>query len=264
MSMIDNIQTFADQKSLPLSEALQIFLQVVVLKNLSWKSEKMIGGTALVLGHGNPRFSEDIDLTNVQNPMELKPYLEKAAREAGDWLQEMVKLKTPKPKGSTWKLSANLPGTTERVRLHIDSQRYPALSHHSLVIVFPGLKPFLIASVSLEEIMADKLIALALRNYVSGRDLFDLWCHWFKDPFSSEKENEIRIYLQKKLKARTLGTGVLEKITSRLQGAIPSRAEEEWKRYLPPNFQQKTLYREMFLSVHNGIERFLHANDRVD
>ena len=260
MDMLGNIQALAERQNLPLTEALQVFLQVIVLKNLSWKSEKMISGTALVLGHGNPRFSEDIDLTPVPDPMALKPYLEKAGKEAGEWLQGKIKLQPPKPAGRTWKLSLQLPGVAQQVRLHIDSQPYPALSHHPVVVSFFGLSPFLIASISLEEIMADKLIALALRNYVGGRDLFDLWYHWFREPFSSEREDKIRSVLEQKIKTRSLHIHDVEKIPDRLRGNIPSRAEDEWKRYLPPNFQQQALYREIFSSVQNGVERFFHAS----
>lgn len=48
-------------------------MQVAVLKNLNFEEAVLIGGTALVMGNGNPRFSEDVDLAGVERPEVFYP-----------------------------------------------------------------------------------------------------------------------------------------------------------------------------------------------
>lgn len=253
--MIETLRQIQFERGFSLREAIQTFCQIIVLKNFSWKTERFIGGTALVFGFGNPRFSEDIDLTNVPNPLTLKPYLNKASKELGIWLKEELKeaptLLPPKKEKATWKLSAKTLGEG-LIRLHIDSQKYRAHSHHPVVISPKGLSPFIVASISLEEIMADKLVALALRNYVSGRDLFDLWYHWFRNPENKINE-KIFSLLEKKKKDRSITETVLSKIKKRLPSQIPDRVLDEWNRYLPPSLKNRSLYEEIYSSVRSAL-----------
>lgn len=236
-------------------ESIQTFFQIIVLKNLSWKREKFIGGTALVLGHENPRFSEDIDLTDVNDPLSLRPYLEKAAKELDVWLKDQlegsIKLIPPKKDKATWKLSAKLrqEGT---IHLHIDSQKYPSHSHHPIVVSFKGISPFIVASVSLEEIMADKLVALALCNYVGGRDLFDLWYHWLRN-HKQEMDEKIYSFLEKKKKDRSIEENIFSKIENLLSLQIPARVVDEWNRYLPVTLKNRPLYEDIYSSVRSAL-----------
>lgn len=253
--MIELLKDIQSQRRFSPREAIQTFCQIIVLKNLSWKEEQFIGGTALVFGFGNPRFSEDIDLTHVQNPLALEPYLKKALKELSDWLKEELeeapKLLSPKKGKATWKISAKI-RREGIVRLHIDSQKYPTHSHHPIVVSFRGIPPFIVASVSVEELMADKLIAVALRNYVSGRDLFDLWYHWLKN--SKEEMNEkVFSFLEMKKKDRSIEENIFSRIESRLSLKIPARVLDEWNRYLPAPLKNGILYENIYSSVHSAL-----------
>ena len=101
---IEQIKTYAGEKNISEEEATQVFLQVLVLKHLSLPGAHFMGGTALVLGYGNPRFSEDIDLTQVKNPLKLSQGLINAAREASQWLGTRVAVQKPKKGKRTWKM----------------------------------------------------------------------------------------------------------------------------------------------------------------
>ncbi|EKD50135.1 MAG: hypothetical protein ACD_62C00642G0001, partial [uncultured bacterium] len=57
------VRETVNERGLSPHDALQAFLQFLVIKHHSFEPARFIGGTALVLGHGNPRFSEDIDFT---------------------------------------------------------------------------------------------------------------------------------------------------------------------------------------------------------
>ncbi|MBF0103813.1 MAG: nucleotidyl transferase AbiEii/AbiGii toxin family protein [Deltaproteobacteria bacterium] len=251
----ENIALYARLKGISERAALQVFLQILVLKNIRWSKQKMIGGTVLVLGHGNPRFSEDIDLTALNDPMSLETDLQKAGHEVGVWLKAKAKLTAPKPGKSTWKLKVCFDDEPGQISLHIDSQTYPSHSSHSVVVAFQGIPPFIIPSVSLVEIMADKLIALAMRHYVGGRDIFDLWYHWFNTPDSAKSDKPVLDILKKKAKDRKIKEDIITLAGTRLAKTIPSRCVDEWDRYLPQNLRHEGLYQTIYKTVQSKLEK---------
>ena len=252
------VQSYARVRGLSEQDALQTFLQVVVLRNLRHDSARLIGGTALVLGHGNPRFSEDVDLTQISRPAALGPFLAKAAKELEGWLDAKILLTAPKARGATWILTARWNDSElKHLRLHVDSQSYRAHSKAPLVIEFPGLSVFAVESVSVLEIMADKVIAVAFRRYLGGRDLFDLWFHWLrhdKEPFES---GEISTLVSRKLADRGLQKeDWARRFRARLLVKDLDRARQEWRRYLPRSFQGHDVLEDILSKV-RGLERLL-------
>jgi predicted nucleotidyltransferase component of viral defense system len=233
------IQRYSREKNLSLQDAAQTFLQVIVLKHLRTPRARFMGGTALVLGYGNPRFSEDIDLTQVDDPAMLRPNLVSAVAELEGWFASPVTLAAPKKDGRTWRLTVKL-GRADSLRLHIDSQGFPAQSSQPLVIEYPSIPSFVVEALSLDEIMAEKVIAVAYRRYLGGRDLFDLWFHWLR---SSEappaRPTAIFNFIEKKLRDRGLSALNLRRRLAERLGDAPAlaRANAEWKRYLPRDFQ---------------------------
>lgn len=236
------IESYARARGLSPQDASQTFMQVVVLKNLSLAGVRLIGGTALVLGHGNPRFSEDVDLTQVPDQRLLKPGLIKAAGEIGKWFGKEATVTPPKAGGRTWRITCRL-GRSEALRLHVDCQEYPAYSVYPIVVQFPSVPSFVFEAVGLEEIMAEKVIALAFRRYLGGRDLFDLWFHWLRFDDWISKLPEIRRLIGFKLKDRSLAR---EEFARRLEkrlspGISLDRARAEWRRYLSSDFQKESV-----------------------
>jgi predicted nucleotidyltransferase component of viral defense system len=246
---MEAIQNYAREKNINEVEALQMFFQVLVLKHLSAPGVHFMGGTALVLGYGNPRFSEDIDLTQVKDPMLLSKGLEKSAKEASQWLETKVRLQHPKQGKGTWKMICALT-PSRSVRLHIDTQRYSAQTTHPIVIQFPLIPSFVCEALSLQEILAEKTLALAFRKYLGGRDLFDLWFHWLRKSDWDAQENEIFHLVKLKLKERSVSFLQFQKnLRNRLrEDVILHRARAEWQRYLPPNFQKESIFRDIVSS----------------
>lgn len=253
----ENIQNFARQKGMSLPQAIQTFLQVLVLKNLNWGDKKMIGGTVLVLGHGNPRFSENIDLTQVSDVSQLETSLAKSLPEIETWLHATARLAPPKENKSTWKISVSWTDSNQSLRLHIDSQPYPAHSSHPVLLQFPAIPAFVIPSVQIEEIIADKLIALAFRPYVGGRDVFDLWYHWLQSNDWMDKTKTVLNFLQKKIKDRKITENPIAKITTRLGTQVGTRCRDEWDRYLPQGMRDEKLYRQIYSDVRQKINKLL-------
>lgn len=261
----DWIQQQAKETHLSLKETAQIFLQVSVLRHLSLSPARFMGGTALVLGYNNPRFSEDIDLTQVQKPALLRPGLMKARFEIEGWFGKPVTLTAPKaggqspagasPTGATWKMIVTL-SPSESVRLHIDSQPFKAYTTRPLVIDRPPLSPFVCGTLELDEIMADKIIALACRNYLGGRDLFDLWFHWLRMEADTPRQKFILDLVKKKIRERKISFKELRRLlVERVGGKIVlARAREEWKRYLPADFQKVSILNEIVLRCRRLLE----------
>lgn len=249
--MIVNIKKYAEMKTISNQDALQVWMQMVVLKNLLSKNCALIGGTALVIGHGNPRFSEDIDLTGIDDPMHLKSAVQKAVIELEGILGATAAATPPKPGRRTWRIQCRVNKTLHAL-LHIDSQAYPPLTHHPIVAEYPGIAPFVVSSVELDEIMADKIVALAFRKNISGRDIFDLWYHWLRS--GKEIDAAIKDMVARKLQMRTLEKkDILIALNTRMSHGITRRVEEEWDRYLPSSLRDKALYNEMFATVQGKL-----------
>ncbi|MBI2982566.1 MAG: nucleotidyl transferase AbiEii/AbiGii toxin family protein [Deltaproteobacteria bacterium] len=252
------IEQYVHARGLSRRDALQTFMQVVVLRHLTLSGTRLIGGTALVLGYNNPRFSEDIDLTQVPDLRLLAPGLRKAASELEKWFGKKLLVTPPSPKGRTWQISCHFT-RAETVRLHIDSQPQPAYTVSPIVIEFPSLPPLVCESVSFKEIMADKVIAVACRNYLGGRDLFDLWFHWLRRSNWQDDIPEISNYVRKKREDRRLDElGFTIRLTRRLkEDHSLMRAQAEWKRYLPLSFQTREVQDAMLSACQRLPEIFL-------
>lgn len=249
--MIPNIEKYAGLKSVPMRDALQVWMQMATLKNLSTKKGALIGGTALVIGHGNPRFSEDIDLTGVDDPMQLKSSIQKTVVDLEGMLGADVTVVPPKTDRRTWRIRCKISEALQ-AQLHVDSQVYLPLTHHPIVAEYPGITPFVVSSVALGEIMADKIVALAFRKNISGRDIFDLWYHWLRR--EEKVDATIKDMIADKLHMRSLKKDdLLVALKTKLNHGITRRVEEEWNRYLPVSMKDPALYKEIFTAVKNGM-----------
>ena len=250
--MMSNIEKYAELKGISNRDSLQTFMQVVALKNLSLREARLIGGTALVIGHGNPRFSEDIDLSQISAPETLAPFLGKAARELQSLLGLQSSATQPKRGGSTWRINCRQPDGSQ-VRLHIDSQPYRCFSSQPVMVEYPGVAPFVFPSIEMAEIIADKLIAIAFRKYLGGRDIFDLWYHRLKTP-PAFSDRSVLDLVALKLKLRLLRPeDFMASLKARL-GAEPSkRMMEEWARYLPRGLADARFFLEIYAAARGHL-----------
>lgn len=147
-----------------------------------------IGGTCLRTCHGSQRLSEDLDFTGGSSFQ--KKDLTTFARELTEGLHERYNLsiRVSEPvrtgdKVSTWKLMIDTrPGQrhfpVQRIHVNIcaipshDPRPMMLRSHYGIDFGTSGL---ILQAQSREEILADKMIALAFRdNRVKNRDLWDI------------------------------------------------------------------------------------------
>lgn len=257
--MLSIVTQYGVDRGLSPQDALQVFLQAIVLKHLQATSTALIGDTALTLGYGNPRFSEDINLCGVARVGMLKSALERTVVELRDWLGGAVTVQAPVKGKRTWRVRyvPERAGRADRhAILHVDSEPYAALQPAPIVVHYPGLPVLVVASVALEEIMANKLLAVASRRYLSGRDLFDLWFHWWRLPFAESERVATIVHplLHAKLTARRIPwTRFLTMLHQRTISAVGARTRYEWERYLPATFQQASVYE----AIQSAFQQYL-------
>jgi predicted nucleotidyltransferase component of viral defense system len=242
----EQVSVYSRARRISLRDAAQTFMQVVALRHLSEPGVRLMGGAALVLGHGNPRFSEDIDLTQVPDPDRLRAGVLRARSELEGWLGAPVTIRSPRAGGRTWRLTARF-GRSESLSLHVDSKPFRAYASRPLVIEFPSLPPLVFSALHLDEIMSEKLVAVARRRYLGGRDLFDLWFHWMRSDAWEDRRAAVIDLLARKLDERGIsqeqvGASIRLRLSER---ASLSRAREEWKRYLPADFRKIAVLNEI-------------------
>jgi predicted nucleotidyltransferase component of viral defense system len=138
------------------------------------------GGTALRLFYGNPRFSEDIDLVLNEgvDSYDLSDSMGQVGRFCHDAFPflESVEVKTQKHELELQRyvLRTGSVDPEQNLRVHIELTQVPSYHNHPRILEFPPIQPAVRVE-DVEEILADKVCALAFRLYLKGRDLWDIY-----------------------------------------------------------------------------------------
>ncbi len=175
------------EKELLHHDILREMSKAGLLKDLTF-----IGGTCLRACYGSNRLSEDLDFTGgidftKHSLISLASVLSNQLRIKYDLLVEVSEPIRESGNVDTWKLKVitrpdqpNLP----MQRIHIDICAVPSYDKQPLLLrnhygVDMGTSGLIIQAQSKEEILADKLVAFALRrNRIKNRDLWDIG--WLK------------------------------------------------------------------------------------
>jgi len=159
------------------------YVQTVLLRSIySRVSREMVfkGGTALAFFHGLNRFSEDMDFT-------LKEHfdLRRLATEIIEDLEILnmsvsLRIIEDNPRSFSFRVGVAGPLFTqeiERCFVRVEVSRMERIMREvevkELRTLYPDILPFYVTVMSLEEILAEKVRALAWRG--KARDLYDLW-----------------------------------------------------------------------------------------
>lgn len=237
-------------------EILHHDIMDVLIKEGALQQLTFIGGTALRLCYNSVRLSEDLDFNGGH---EFKPAhfdgLELAIQkyiqnkyETDVWVNKP----TDDKQGDTisWKISivkaANRPDLP-RQKMHIDVcaipsfdvENRPLLNHYNIVVPTEGL---LVPVQSLQEMLADKLIALAYRaRRIKPRDIWDIvWIRQRGIGLSQE-------LLAKKLAARNKQADDFRQALTRQlaklmqDDAVRDDFQSEMSRFIPRQIRERTL-----------------------
>jgi predicted nucleotidyltransferase component of viral defense system len=180
----DEILTESTQIGFEPNKVLQEHLQKAVLTALShgnaFRSLVFQGGTALRLFYGNPRISEELQfvLHSSQSSFDFLEQLKKlpsSLEPQFPFLKTIiVQLQKHDKNLQRGILTTISDEPLQRIRLHIELASVPSYQNILKILPFPPLQP----AVRVEtptEILADKLLALGCRDYIKGRDLWDIY-----------------------------------------------------------------------------------------
>ncbi len=224
-------------RKLLFQEEVQKAILSALSVNACFDSLVFQGGTALRLFHGNPRFSEDIDLVLVEGKKRLDlgpltPPLERFVHDTFPFLGSVevgVQKDSPDIQRLVLKTGSGVP--EQRVRVHVELVPVPSYRNRPRILDFPPLLPAVRVE-DVDEILADKVLALAFRPYLKGRDLWDVH-------FITEEKGAAVSWELVEMKARDyghtpaeLGVG-LENASERILAEGMEAIRAELERFLP-------------------------------
>lgn len=237
-------------------EILHHDIMDVLIKQGAMQRLTFIGGTSLRMCYNSARLSEDLDFNGGHDfkpsefdglESEIKKYIQNKY-ETEVWVNKPLDEK----QGDTvsWKISivkeANRPDLP-RQKMHIDVcaipsfdiEKRPLLNHYNIVVPTEGM---LVPVQSLQETLADKLIALAYRTRrIKPRDIWDIV--WIKQ----RGVNLAKEWVEKKLAARNKQTGHFQqRLAAQIEKLIQEQAVHrdfvmEMSRFIPEPIKQRTL-----------------------
>lgn len=237
-------------------EILHHDIMDVLIKQGAMQTLTFIGGTSLRMCYNSARLSEDLDFNGGHDfkpadfdglELEIQKYLQNKY-ETPVWVNKPTEDK----QGDTasWKISiikdANRPDLP-RQKMHIDVcaipsfdvEKRPLLNHYNIVVPTEGI---LIPVQSLQETLADKLIALAYRaRRIKPRDIWDIV--WIKQRGVALSTDLVK----KKLVARNKQTDDFRAALALQLGKLMQDDEVrddfnmEMSRFIPRQIKERTL-----------------------
>jgi predicted nucleotidyltransferase component of viral defense system len=224
------------------------------------------GGTSLRLCYGAPRFSEDLDFVGgsdfaAADLLDIKVCIE---HYIGDRYGFEISVKQPKDlaalpenqgiKVDKWQVRITTsPGKRDlpkqKIKLEVANvpaySRIPKSLQSHYEFLPDGYGDLLIMTETLDEIMADKLVFLvSCQRYIRNRDIWDL--RWLRQQGAQINGNfvlaKINDYKENEYPRK------LNKIISNLDKIIHGKDfQDEIKRFIPIDVQERTLLKEKFL-----------------
>jgi len=219
-----------------------------------------IGGTCLRACYGSNRLSEDLDFTGgvdfrCETLSDLKGVLEKRLRSKYNLHIEVSEPVRETGNVDTWKLKVvthpdqrNLPAQ----RIHIDICSVPSYDRRPMLLrnhygVEMGTSGLIVQAESREEILADKVVAFALRpNRIKNRDLWDIG--WLKQQnVTLPPEWVVKKIADQHRDVEEFLESVEERTRQlREDPAIRKEFIHEMRRFLPPQIMAETVEKEDF------------------
>ncbi len=232
-------------------DIMDILIQQGAMQTLTF-----IGGTSLRMCYNSARLSEDLDFNGGHDfkpshfeglEFEIQKYLQQKY-ETEVWVNKPVE--DNQGNTASWKISilkeANQPNLL-RQKMHIDVcaipsfdiEKRPLLNHYNIIVPTEGI---LIPVQSLQETLADKLIALAYRaRRIKPRDIWDIV--WIK-----QRGIEVsQTLVDQKLEARgKLKTDFIDMLNSQLEklmqdDQVHKDFNMEMSRFIPAQIKARTI-----------------------
>lgn len=224
------------------------------------------GGTCLRLCYGGSRYSEDLDFAGgrefvTANLLKMKNCLEKYI---GERYGLEISVKEPKEMASLpkyqdikvdkWQISLTTSPEKKDIpkqKIKIEVVNIPAYSRvpqalqHNYDFLPDGYSDTIIMTETLDEIMADKLIAfVSCQRYIRYRDIWDL--RWLKQQGAKINSEYVLAKIRDYKESSYLEK--LRKMINQLDDIIRGKEfQDEMSRFIPADVLERTLQKEKFI-----------------
>lgn len=183
MSDLRNIEEYAHNLKTSVENIIREEIQKKVLHYLFvkdfFKEGVFQGGTALRLLYNNPRYSEDLDFVftkyNSTTFKQVEKFFEGIEQSLKTSLDFIQNIEVQQQKSTDTIRRVNLKFTIKSIQKKLRLQCEFA-NIQACTFVARNLTPdTTIITETIGEILADKVVAVSLRDYVKGRDLWDIY-----------------------------------------------------------------------------------------
>ncbi|MFW6041148.1 MAG: nucleotidyl transferase AbiEii/AbiGii toxin family protein [Thermoplasmatota archaeon] len=264
----NDIKTRAKREDVSPSMIMREEIQKAILTSFSqerlFQNIVLKGGTALRLFYENPRFSEDLDFVvrEGRQRVELDRYLNKTTNFISNsypYLEDVESF--PQKKDDDFqrfvvKTSSNI--SEQKLRINVKLFAVPSYENEINILSYPPINPAVRVE-RLVEILADKTVALSARNYIKGRDLWDIYLLWYQkgvELSGSLVEKKVKDYKVEKF------ISDLKETDDRLAEVGEVILKNELKRFLSPSLYSN--YKEEFKSIVDIVRKFIKkVMDRI-
>ena len=259
----EEIINISKNKNYNIKQIFQEEMQKTILTYLSregvFNDIVFQGGTSLRLFYNNPRFSEDLDF--VFKDKNKKINLLKKTRKLNKFVLnsypfiEKIKINNQKNDEKIQRIifKTYSKNTYHKLRIQIELANVPSYKNEPKILNFPPLNPAIRVE-RLEEILADKIIALCLRSYIKGRDIWDIYF------LTNEKNIHIPWNLVYK-KSNDYDSNPdeiknkIKTVQNNLKKEGVKSLENEMKRFLPPQLVEQ--YDQKFKIINNHVSKII-------
>ncbi|MEW6456036.1 MAG: nucleotidyl transferase AbiEii/AbiGii toxin family protein [Acidobacteriota bacterium] len=216
------------------------------------------GGTALRFAYGGVRYSEDLDFVLTKRDDQFFSKLNKSLDGLPSYLNKFI-LQSKKihlivqkdsPHFKRFYLTLELDFLKEKDRTNIKIANVPSYQNKTQILKSQHLpiSPAIVVETS-KEILADKILAFGAREYLKGRDLWDI--HFIFQTLGFSLDDEIKRIVRKKINDYELSLKNFQlkfkKRLSLLRKDGHSILKEEMDKFLPSTYRQ--LFQAQYISI---------------
>ena len=206
------------------------------------------GGTALRLCYGGVRYSEDLDFVLSRQPPSFFQHFDRPFQHLPSYVEKLfpfvdksdIKIQKKSDTFLRWHLLLSIPELNLVDRTNIEIANIPSYAHHPLILNIPKI-PFhpAIMVETPEEILCDKIVAFSAREYLKGRDIWDLF--FLLETLKLTIDVKTRLTVQKKMgdyqiSQKQFDLKFQENIELLFQNGVQI-LRQEMNRFLPQNYK---------------------------
>lgn len=193
--------------NLVLKEYIHFFILEYLFRSGYFSHLVFQGGTALRFAYGGVMYSEDLDFVLNRKNKQFLNSLTKGLNRLTIYLDRLLpfvrntqlRIQKNTPDFKRFILTLEIETFTAKDRTHIEVLNIPSYDNQIMIIRRDGI--FTTPAIRVEtpkEILSDKLLAIGARDYIKGRDLWDVY--FLLNTLKVTLDKDILLLVQKKIR----------------------------------------------------------------